>query len=246
MIESPRTAVESRPRLDSAGSPIVNLDSVGRVFRQPGGDVAVLKDVNLSIRPGEFLVVTGPSGSGKSTLMNLVSLLDQPSTGSVRFQGQVVSDLNDDALSRLRREKIGMVFQGYHLLARRCVLDNLLFRFRYCTTARSEAIEKARQAAEMVGIAHLLSHKAYLLSGGEMQRVAIARAIALNPSLLIADEPTGNLDSATSRQILDQFGELHRSGMTIMMVTHNMDLLRYATRHLVCGSGRLAEPGHMH
>ncbi len=188
-----------------------------------------------------FNIVTGPSGSGKSTLLNLASLLDKPTSGLLEFLDQDISLLNEKELSKLRSEHIGMVFQSFHLMPSLTVLENILFRFRYITATTVNTLESALSAARRTGISHLLQQPARLLSGGEMQRVAIARAIACSPELLVADEPTGNLDSVNARRIVDQFTELNQSGITILMVTHNHGFLRYATHHYETHDGILKQ-----
>jgi putative ABC transport system ATP-binding protein len=215
------------------------MKEVAKSYRTPHGESCVLKSVTLDIDAGEFVAVTGPSGSGKSTFLNLAGLLDAPTSGQVIFEGQEVSLLDDTGLSRIRKRRTGMVFQSFHLLPYRTAFENVLFRFRYTDVPGGEARELAGRAMEALGVAHLAAQKARLLSGGEMQRVAIARAIALPPAILLADEPTGNLDRAAAQEMMEALQALHRTGMTVVLVTHNEGLLGYCTRRLICDDGRI-------
>jgi putative ABC transport system ATP-binding protein len=219
----------------SAG--ILQLQDVNKSFPASHGSVDVLHSVNLSLSKGEFAMLTGPSGSGKSTFLHLAGLLDVPSSGRLFFEDQEVSSLRGSELCELRKNSIGIVFQKYYLLPHRSVLENVLFRFRYLDYSKSDAREKARQALEMMHLDSISDRPARLLSGGEMQRVAIARAIALMPKLLIADEPTGNLDSSSANSVMDYLRMLNQDGLTILMATHNDSFLQYCSRHLVCSDG---------
>lgn len=218
-------------------APLLECQRVTKTFRDARGPVDVLREVALVIRPGEFVILTGPSGSGKTTLLNLAALLDRPTAGTIRFDGRDVTALSDTELARIRSRAVGMVFQKFHLLPHRSVLENVLFRWRYVEEPADPAA--AAQALARVGLADIPHRPTRLLSAGEMQRVAIARAVALPPRLLVADEPTGNLDGRSADAIMTCFRELNASGMTILMVTHNERLLDYGTRHLVCRDGRL-------
>lgn len=221
--------------------PVLSLSAVTRSFATAAGRVEVLRGVDLRIARGDFVAITGPSGSGKSTLLNLAALLDQPSSGEVQLDGEDIARASATRIAELRKHKIGMVFQQFHLLTHRPVLDNVAFRYRYTQASREEARAAARQALETVGLAALADRTVRVLSGGEMQRVAIARAIALRPALLVADEPTGNLDAANSHNVMECFRRLNSEGITILMVTHNDLLLSYCSRHLVCRDGRIEE-----
>ncbi|MEE8575353.1 MAG: ABC transporter ATP-binding protein [Thermodesulfobacteriota bacterium] len=216
---------------------VLEMRDISKSFPSPNGRVEVLRSVNLSLAEGEFVAITGPSGSGKSTLLHLAAMLDRPSTGTVSFDDQDLSNLNDAKVCDLRKQKIGMVFQKYCLLPRRSVFDNVLFRFRYLSYDRAEAKKRSEQAIETVGLTGISERPVRLLSGGEMQRVAIARAIASPPKLLIADEPTGNLDRSSANAVMECFDKLNRTGITILMVTHNDSLLHFSTRHLRCRDG---------
>jgi putative ABC transport system ATP-binding protein len=196
--------------------------------------------VDLTVRAGDFVMVTGPSGSGKSTLLHLAALLDHPSEGRLVFEGRDVSALAETELCGIRKHRIGMVFQKYCLLPHRSVLENVLFRFRYTGHTPERARAAALGALRQMDMEAVLNRPARVLSGGEMQRVAIARAVALRPALLVADEPTGNLDAGTAGAVMQCFRTLHREGLTILMVTHNAALLPFCTRHLLCRDGELA------
>ncbi len=221
---------------------LLRFDGVSRSFATASGPHTVLQDVDVSIFPGEFSAITGPSGSGKSTFLNLCALLDVPSSGEIYFDGAATSAMAENDLNALRKQAVGMVFQHYCLLPYRTVLENVLFRFRYLDVARSTVRELAREALAMVGMADFEDRPTNLLSGGEMQRVGIARAIALRPRLLVADEPTGNLDRRSAEQVMACLSELGgRDDMAIMLVTHDESLLQYTSRQLRCNNGMLYE-----
>lgn len=225
----------------TAGEPTLDMRGITRTFPSPAGDVTALRGINITVPAGSFVAISGPSGSGKTTLLHLAALLDRPSSGSMRFDGREVSDLSEPELDALRRDHIGMVFQAFHLLPRRTVRDNVMFRFRYQHMAPADEASRCAEAMDWVGIGHLADREARWLSGGEMQRVAIARAVAGKPSLLLSDEPTGNLDRANTQAVMACFTRLHDAGLTILMVTHNEDLLSFATHRFHCLDGRLEE-----
>jgi ABC-type lipoprotein export system ATPase subunit len=214
---------------------------VGKSFPAAGGPVHVLHAVDLYVEHGEFVALTGPSGSGKSTCLNLAGLLDQPTEGELLLEGDDTCSLSERALCELRKRKVGMVFQGFHLLPHRTVLENVMFRFRYLDVSIDEAREHALRALAAVGLGGITERSARLLSGGEMQRVAIARAVALRPGLLLADEPTGNLDRDATDVVMETFAELNREGIGILLATHNPDLLKYCGREVVCRDGTLSD-----
>ncbi len=225
----------------SRSSPVLEMKNVTKSFFTSAGRVDVLKGVSIEIERGEFIAVTGPSGSGKSTLLNLAALLDRPTSGQVWLEGRETTSLEADDACDVRKRHIGMVFQQFHLLPHRSALENVMFRFRYTSASQEEARAAAESALATVGLSALANRTARLLSGGEMQRVAIARAVALRPSLLVADEPTGNLDRASAEVVMDFFRAMNRDGLTILLVTHNEQLLRYCSRHWVCLDGQLTE-----
>mgnify|MGYP006207055105 CR=1 FL=1 len=197
-------------------------------------------DIDLAIGAKEFVAITGASGSGKSTLLNILGCLDQPSAGRYRLEDADVSALDDDALSELRNRRIGFVFQSFHLLPRLSVLENVLLPLRYCLDPVPGAEDYARELLGRVGLADRMAHRPQQLSGGQQQRAAIARALLLKPALLLADEPTGNLDSKTAADVLGLFDELHRGGQTLVLVTHDPDVAERAPRHVRLKDGRLA------
>jgi len=219
------------------------MHDVNKSFPASHGRVDVLHSVTLSLNKGEFAILTGPSGSGKSTFLHLAALLDMPTSGELYFEKQDITSLWDDELCDLRKNSIGIVFQKYYLLPHRSVFENILFRFRYLDYSSSDARKRASEALEMMHLDAIADRPARLLSGGEMQRVAIARAIALTPKLLIADEPTGNLDSSSANAVMDYLYMLNQAGITILMATHNESFLKYCSRHLVCRDGRISDQG---
>jgi putative ABC transport system ATP-binding protein len=208
--------------------------------------VHALRGVNINIPHNEYIAIMGPSGSGKSTLMNLIGCLDTPSKGRYWLNGQQVSELDDDELARIRNKEIGFVFQTFNLLARATALHNVELPLIYAGIPAEERLEKAKRSLEAVGMGHRMTHKPNELSGGQRQRVAIARALVNSPSIILADEPTGNLDSQTGNEIMALFDRLHSEGNTIVLVTHEHDIAGYAHRviHLKDGvvSGDVRNP----
>jgi putative ABC transport system ATP-binding protein len=201
--------------------------------------VQALRGVSLKIRHNEYVAIMGPSGSGKSTLMNLIGCLDTPSKGQYWLNGQLVSDLDDDQLARIRNKEIGFVFQTFNLLARATALHNVELPLIYNGTPASERLERAKQALADVGLEARMMHKPSELSGGQRQRVAVARALVNHPSIILADEPTGNLDSKTGQEIMALFDHLHGLGNTIVLVTHEADIAEYAHRVVHIRDGQI-------
>jgi putative ABC transport system ATP-binding protein len=202
-------------------------------------EIHALRGVSFEIQPGEYVAVMGPSGSGKSTLMNLIGCLDTPSKGRYVLRGKVVSEMNDDELAAIRNREIGFVFQTFNLLPRATALHNVELPLVYAGIPKEKRLELARQAIERVDLAERASHKPNELSGGQRQRVAIARALVMNPSILLADEPTGNLDSATGEEIMRLFERLHEKGHTIILVTHERDIADHAHRTIHIRDGKI-------
>jgi putative ABC transport system ATP-binding protein len=201
--------------------------------------VQALRGVSLRIRRNEYVAIMGPSGSGKSTLMNLIGCLDTPSKGQYWLNGQLVSDLDDDQLARIRNKEIGFVFQTFNLLARASSLHNVELPLIYNGTPAAERIARAKQTLTDVGLESRMMHKPNELSGGQRQRVAVARALVNNPSIILADEPTGNLDSKTGVEIMSLFDQLHAKGNTIVLVTHEADIAQYAHRVVHIRDGQI-------
>ena len=218
-------------------SPMLSLDAVSKVYGDGRREVRALSEVSLSVTAGEFVAITGPSGSGKSTLLQIIGCLDVPTSGRCLLDGTDVSSLDDGALSRLRNARVGFVFQSFNLVARTTALENVELPMVYGRGPASRS--RARAALERVSMSHRADHFPNELSGGEQQRVAIARALVLEPALLIADEPTGNLDAATGDQILDLFTGLNREGLTIVLVTHDPRVAERAHRVVSLADGRL-------
>lgn len=221
-------------------SSVVRMIDVHKVYDERRLKVHALRGVNLTVGQGESLAIMGPSGSGKSTLLNLMGLLDRPSSGKLLFRGTDVSKLSDDELSRIRGMEIGFIFQSYNLLPRLTALDNVMLAMTFVDKVPpGERRERAVKLLEAVGLGHRVHHKAVELSGGEQQRVSIARALANDPSLLLADEPTGNLDSATGKQVLEIFRQLNEEGRTLVIVTHNPEVTEYVGRVLRIRDGQI-------
>lgn len=227
-------------RNSRVAKPIVRMEGVYKRYLRGGVSVNALDGVDLVVTAGDYLAITGPSGSGKSTLMNMLGCLDVPDEGHVWITDQAISGLGPDELSRLRNRVIGFIFQGFNLLARTSALENVETPLIYANVPRAERRERARRLLERVGLADRMDHEPNQLSGGQQQRVAVARALVNTPALLLADEPTGNLDSATSNDIMDLLGALNRDdGVTIILITHEADIAARARRQLVLRDGKL-------
>ena len=222
---------------------MVRLESISKTYILGGSEVPALQGVTIHIRAGEFVAIMGPSGSGKSTLLNIIGCLDRPTTGSYRLAGEEVARLNGDALARTRNRMLGFIFQSFNLLPRLNALENVELPLVYRGTAAAERRRMAAEALRVLGLEQRAHHFPSTLSGGEQQRVAIARAIVGRPAVLLADEPTGNLDSRRGREIMEIFQRFNREGMTVVMVTHDEEVAGYAHRILRLRDGRLVDGG---
>lgn len=209
---------------------LIKLINVNKVFHTGDIPFQALKDINLTINNGEFVAIVGPSGSGKSTLMNILGLLDRPTSGKYELDNQDVSKLSEDHLAEIRNRKIGFIFQSFNLLNRTSALDNVALPLIYSGTSQFERIRKAKQALDLVGLGDKLNSRPNQLSGGQQQRVAIARALVTNPQVIFADEPTGNLDSKTGDEIMRLLHTLHKQGHTIILITHDLTVAKSAKK----------------
>jgi len=216
---------------------MLELENITKVYKAGQTEVPALRGISCRIESGEMVSIIGPSGSGKSTLMNIIGCLDKPTSGKYRLEGIEVDRLNDNQLAEIRNKKIGFVFQGFNLLSRTTALANVELPLIY--SGASNRRQRALQVLESVGLAHRVTHRPSELAGGEQQRVAIARALVNNPSLILADEPTGNLDTQTSREIMLIFKQLHEQGMTIVLVTHEPDIAAYTQRTIKLRDGQI-------
>jgi len=209
---------------------IIETKNLKRLFQVGSETVEALKGINMSVEKGEFVSIMGPSGSGKTTLMNIIGCLDTPSQGTYYLNNQLVNELDDDELASIRNKEIGFVFQSFHLLAKNSALNNVMLPMKYAGVKESEAEKRAINVLDKVGLSDRTSHAPSELSGGQQQRVAIARALVNNPSIIFADEPTGNLDSQTGDDVMNLFKELNSQGQTIILITHEEDVARQSKR----------------
>ncbi len=219
--------------------PIIDFDRVSRTYQMGHMDVPALAEVSLQVHPGEFLAIVGPSGSGKTTIMNILGCLDRPTAGQYTLDGTPVGDLDDDSLAAVRSRTIGFVFQSYNLLPRTTALDNVATPLLYQGVSRSDRQARAKAALERLGLGDRIHHEPTELSGGQQQRVAVARAIVTEPALILADEPTGNLDSHSGAEVMALLHELNDAGRTIVLITHDADVAMAATRQIHLRDGRI-------
>ena len=215
---------------EGAQAAVAELQGISKIYGSGDLEVKALDQLNLTVQEGDYLAVMGASGSGKSTAMNILGCLDRPTEGTYRLNGMAVEQLDDDALADVRNRSLGFVFQQFHLLGHASAMENVMLPMIYAGVPKDERIERAQAALQRVGLAKRLENKPNQLSGGQQQRVAIARAIINRPSLLLADEPTGALDSSTTAEVLELFDELHQQGITLVMVTHEDDVAARAQR----------------
>ncbi len=218
---------------------IIELKNIARHFKMGNEVVKALRGIDLEINKGEYVALMGPSGSGKSTLMNILGALDTPTSGKYKLNGKEVEKLSDKELAEIRNKEIGFVFQTFNLLPRTTALDNVALPLIYAGFSKSKRYERAKEVLKQVGLEDRMMHKPNELSGGQRQRVAVARALVNNPSIILADEPTGNLDSKTSEEIMELFNQLHKEGNTIILVTHEEDIAEHANRIIRLIDGKI-------
>ena len=222
---------------------IISIQSVSKIYNLGETVVKALDNVSLSIYDNDYISIMGPSGSGKSTLMNIIGCLDVPTKGKYKFKDELISEMDDNQLANIRNEKIGFVFQTFNLLPKLNAMQNVEVPLIYSSLGRKERIERAEEALHIVGLQDRMTHKPNELSGGQRQRVAIARALVNKPSIILADEPTGNLDSKSGNEILKFFAKLHKDGNTIIMVTHEESVAKLSKRRIDIFDGKIARDG---
>jgi putative ABC transport system ATP-binding protein len=221
---------------------LIKIDGVWKKYDMGNAEpLIVLKEINLDIKKGEFVAVTGPSGSGKSTMVNIIGALDKPSWGSTFLDGKNVSDMSESSLAFLRGKKIGFIFQQFNLLPNLSALQNVMLPMEMIDIPEKEARKRAEELLNMLGLGDRMEHKPNELSGGQQQRVAIARALANDPEIIVADEPTGNLDSTTGKFVMDFLGKLNQKGKTVILITHDLNLVTYAKRVIHIKDGKIGK-----
>jgi len=221
----------------------IQVSHLYKIYKTEDLETTVLSDVSLKIDKGEFVAIMGPSGSGKSTLMHILGALDLPTRGSYCLDGQEVGNLSDDSLAEIRNHKIGFIFQAFNLLPRTSAIDNVVVPMEYGNVPETQQVEKAKKLLDLVGLSDRLNYPPNKLSGGQQQRVAIARALVMNPSILLADEPTGNIASVQAEEIMTIFQKLNKDGHTIVMITHEPDIAEHAKRIIHLKDGKIVQGG---
>jgi putative ABC transport system ATP-binding protein len=225
---------------------IISISHISKIYKTEAMETVALDDISFEVKKGEFVAIMGPSGSGKSTLMHILGALDLPSSGKYILDGENVESLTDDELADIRNRKIGFIFQAFNLLPRTTTMKNVMLPMMYAGISKAERETTAKKYLEMVGLGNRLDHTSNQISGGQQQRVAIARALALNPAILLADEPTGNIASAQAEEIMAIFQKLNREGHTIVMITHEPDIAHHAKRILYIRDGKLSDDSTKH
>jgi putative ABC transport system ATP-binding protein len=220
---------------------IINVSHLSKIYRNDSVETVALDDISFKVKPGEFVAIMGPSGSGKSTLMHILGALDLPSSGQYILDGENVENLDDDELSVIRNRKIGFIFQAYNLLPRTTALKNVMLPMAYAGIVEEKRLEIAKKFLNIVGLSDRMFHTSNQLSGGQQQRVAIARSLVMNPSILLADEPTGNIASAQAEEVMAIFKKLNSEGRTIIMITHEPDIADHAKRIIYIKDGKIAK-----
>lgn len=225
---------------------MIQVTHISKIYRSGTVETMALNDVSFSVKKGEFVAIMGPSGSGKSTLMHILGALDTPTSGSYNLDGEEVGGLSDDQLADIRNRKIGFIFQAFNLLPRKTALQNVMLPMIYAGVTKEERLQKAKKYLGMVGLDNRMDHTSSQLSGGQQQRVAIARGLVMNPSILLADEPTGNIASSQAEEIMEIFQNLNDQGHTIIMITHEPDIAEHAKRVIHIRDGKLVEDSTKH
>ena len=228
-------------KLDLLVANMINLQKISKIYQNDGVKTIALTDINFEIKKGEFVAIMGPSGSGKSTLMHILGALDSPSSGRYLLDGQDIATLSDDELAEIRNQKIGFVFQSFNLLPRTSILKNVMLPMAYAGIDIKERLKTAKKFIELVGLTDRIDHLSNQLSGGQQQRVAIARSLVMDPKIILADEPTGNIASDQAESIMKIFKDLNRQGRTIIMITHEPDIASHAKRIIHIKDGRIVK-----